>query len=471
MFRLLQLIAILAIALHPSIAAAQSPMVMEADVGGHDNPVETASDAKLDVLVRRLDAQDRELSSLRQLVGVNTDRASSPTSDVGGDERDPISVTLLNTANRVKLHAGLDTLMVFSTRRPFPSGNPLFLLPASPFGLDTNTFDAHARQSYVGALFSGPELGDFQTGAQILTFFQNDSLSTDDYGLLVYYAYGELKNDDWRFAAGLQQDVFNPVSPTIVYLTKMYGSGNTGSYRGQVRVERLLQEKADFGVTFTGALSEPISTLVTGSAGRIEEDNGWPNIEGRTEVGFGPQQAIRGNQVRPLEIGLSGVAGQTRTTRTLLAPPAALPPRAVIDTWGVGIDLEWQPNEWYGARGEFYTGQALGEYNGGITQSFNSDTLSEIRSSGGFGELFCYLSDEVHVHIGYGIDAPRQSDLAPTQIRRNQTYFMNWVWDVSKAVQLGLEVDYRQTDYTQFAPNAFLNSDAVIVATRFLWKF
>lgn len=396
--------------------------------------------------------------------GETIDRPASPA-------KDGLSVLLLNPANRLKVHAGLDTLMVFSTSRPFPSGNPLFLLPASPFGLDTNTFDAHARQSYVGALFSGPELGDFQTGAQILTFFQNDSLSTDDYGLLVYYAYGELKNDDWRFAAGLQQDVFNPVSPTIVYLTKMYGSGNTGSYRGQVRVERFLQGNEDIGVTFTGALSEPISTLVTGSAGRIEEDNGWPNIEGRTEVGFGPQQAIRGNQVRPLEIGLSGVAGQTRTTRTLLAPPAALPPRAVIDTWGVGIDLEWQPNEWYGARGEFYTGQALGEYNGGITQSFNSDTLSEIRSSGGFGELFCYLSDEVHVHIGYGIDAPRQSDLAPTQIRRNQTYFMNWVWDVSKAVQLGLEVDYRQTDYAQFAPNAFLDSDAVIVATRFLWKF
>lgn len=109
----------------------------------------------------------------------------------------------MNEANRVELHAGLDTLMVFSTSRPFPSGMPLFLLPESPFGLETNTFDAHARQSYVGALFSGPELGDFQSGAQILTFFQNDNLSTDDYGLLVYYAYGELKSDDWRFAAGL----------------------------------------------------------------------------------------------------------------------------------------------------------------------------------------------------------------------------------------------------------------------------
>lgn len=444
----LRLIAIIAIALFPNIAAAQPPIVSDATPVRHGSRVNGTSEPSLDELVRRLDAQEQELSYLRQAVG--TDSTISPTPPGGNliESKDPVSVALLNTANRLKLHAGLDTLMVFSTSRPFPSGMPLFLLPKSPFGLDTNTFDAHARQSYVGALFSGPQLGEFQTGAQILTFFQNDSLSTDDYGLLVYYAYGELKNDDWRVAAGLQQDVFNPVSPTVVYLTKLYGSGNTGSYRGQLRVERFLQGGEDIGLALTGALSEPISTLVTGNAGRIQEDNGWPNVEGRAALGFGPQQAIRGNQVRPLVIGLSGVVGQTRTTRTLLAPPAALPPRAVIDTWGVGFDLEWQPNEWCGARGEFYTGQALGEYNGGITQSFNSDTLAEIHSSGGFGEVFCYLTDEVHVHIGYGIDLPRQSDLAPTQIRRNQTYFMNWVWDVSKAVQLGLEVDYRQTDYT-----------------------
>ena len=125
----------------------------------------------------------------------------------------------------------------------------------------------------------------------------------------------------------------------------------------------------------------------------------------------------------------------------------------------------------WGARGEFYYGQGLGEYNGGILQSFNSTTFQEIRSTGGFGEIFCYLTDAFHVHVGYGMDDPRDSDLAITQIRRNQTVFANFVWDLSQAVQLGLQVDYRKTDYTQFLPNAFLDSDAVVVASRFLWRF
>lgn len=461
----------LAFAIPGTISATPLPPVPEDELGRDGDLDAVVSDARFEDLVSRLEAQERELNDLRQVVEVNADAAGSPANGASDAATAPPTVALVNPNNRLKLTAGLDTLMVFSTSRPFPAGTPLFLLPDSPFGLDTNTFDAHARQSYVGALLTGPELCGYQTGAQILTFLQNDSLSTDDYGLLVYYAYGELKNDDWRFAAGLQQDVFNPVSPTIVYLTKMYGSGNTGSYRGQLRIERLLQGNDEAGLTLTGALSEPVSTLVTGSAGRLEEDNGWPNIEGRAELGFGAQQTIRGVQGRPLEIGMSGVVGQTRTTRTLLAAPAALPPRAVIDTWGLGADFEWQPTDWYGARGEFYSGQAMGEYNGGITQSLNSDTLSEVRSTGGFGEVFCYLTDAIHVHAGYGIDRPRSGDLAPTQIRQNQTYFLNWVWDVSKAVQLGLEVDYRMTDYTLFAANAFRDSDAVVVASRFLWRF
>lgn len=384
---------------------------------------------------------------------------------------DGTSVALLNPTNRLKITAGIDTLAVFSTKRPFPSGLPLFLLPDSPFGLETNSFDAHARQSYVGAVFSGPELGEFQTGGQFLTFVQNDNLTADDYGLLVYYAFADLKNDRWRFAAGLQQDVFNPVSPTVVYLTKMYASGNTGSYRGQLRAERFFQEGAWTGATVQFALSEPLSTLVTSGIGRITEDNGWPNVETRVEVGFGSRSEIRGSVRRPLELGVSGIVGQFRTTRTLLGDPADLPPRAVIDTWGVGTDIEWWGGDRFGVRGEVYYGQALGEYNGGILQSFNSTTLTEVISSGGFGEVFCYLTDALHVHVGYGIDDPRDSDLAPTQIRRNQTYFMNWVWDLSKTVQLGLQVDYRKTDYTQFQPNALLDSDAVIIASRFLWRF
>jgi hypothetical protein len=168
---------------------------------------------------------------------------------------------------------------------------------------------------------------------------------------------------------------------------------------------------------------------------------------------------------------VSGVVGQFRTTRTIIGDPSDLPPRAVIDTWGLGSYIQWWITESFGARGEFYCGEGLGEYNGGVLQSFNSVTLQGVRTAGGFGEVFYYLTDAWHIHAGVGIDDPCDRDLYLTQIRRNETFFVNCVWDLSKAAQLSLELDYRKTDYTQFQPNALLDSDALVVATRFLWRF
>ncbi len=61
--------------------------------------------------------------------------------------------------------------------------------------------------------------------------------------------------------------------------------------------------------------------------------------------------------------------------------------------------------------------------------SFNSDTLEEVMSAGGFGEVYFYLTERFQVHTGYGIDNPRDSDLAPTQFLQNQTYFTDFIWD------------------------------------------
>ena len=177
MFRLPHLSAPLAfaVALLPHALAAQSSRESGVEAVSRDDSETTVSDAQLDELVRRLNEQESELSDLRRFLSTEQSKARSQ-SNSNSVEKTPHSIALLNPANNVRLHAGLDSLMVFSTSRPFPSGTPLFLLPESPFGLETNTFDAHARQSYVGGMFTGPKVGDFQTGAQILTFFQNDSL-------------------------------------------------------------------------------------------------------------------------------------------------------------------------------------------------------------------------------------------------------------------------------------------------------
>jgi hypothetical protein len=376
-----------------------------------------------------------------------------------------LTLSMMNGQSKARLFASFSAMGVISTTRPFPAGAPLFLLPPSAAGLNTNTFDLHARQTSFGGSFTGPEVMGFTPGAFFLGFIQNDSLTSDAYGFLPFNAYGELKNDDWRFAAGLMSDVFNPLKPTVNSLTVLFTSGNTGSFRGQVRAERYVHPDEALQLTAQMALSEPVASVVTSNQ-RILEDNGWPNVEARLAAGLGAVLPLAGGRkVRPLEVGVSGTVGQLRTSRLITSPTDPELNRAVVNTWGLGADAHLAVTERFGVAGEFFTGQGLGEYNGGIGQSFNAG-FRPIRATGGWGEVYYYLSDRLHVHSGYGVDAPTRTDLDPTQIARNQTYFTNVVWDASKVLQLSFEVNYRRTDYI-----AFRNASGVVFVSQVQWRF
>lgn len=380
---------------------------------------------------------------------------------------DGVTVSMLNGTSKLKLFAQFSAIGQFVTDRTFPAGGTLFVVPPSPFGNATNTFDLHARQTNFGAVLTGPEVLGFTPGATFLGFIQNDNLSSDAYGFLPFNAYGELKSDRWRVAAGLQRDVFNPQTPTMISLLNLFASGNTGSFRGQARVEHFYKPGDGFQLTTQLALSEPVSTIVTNNQ-RILEDNGWPTVEGRLVAGLGSVAELTGGRKqRPVEVGVSGLVGQLRTSRLATAPiDPEIPNRAVVDVWGLGVDGQFAVGERFGFTGELYIGQALGEYNGGIGQSFHSQTFLPIRSRGGWGEAYCYFTDQLHLHAGYGVDAPLRRDLAATQIARNRTYFANLVWDAGKALQLSFEVDYRRTEYI-----AFRNADGVVFLTQMLWRF
>lgn len=389
----------------------------------------------------------------------------TPTSPI----EDGITVAMFNGKSRLKIFGSLSALAVFSTDRPFAPGMPLFLLPESPFGLNTNTFDIHGRQSNIGATFIGPDANGFTPSATFVSFIANDTLTGDSYGFLPYNAFGELKNEEWRFAAGLQNDVFNPRKPNVISLAAMFTTGNTGSFRSQARVERFIKPTDASEYTIQFALSDPIQSVFGSRDLRIQEDNGWPNVEGRVSMGLGETETLVGNRkASPFELGSSAFVGQIRTTRSILAPQDPQSPiRNVIDCWGFGVDAAVNLTSSIGIQGEVFTGSGLGEYNGAIGQTFDSATRNAIRSSGGWGEVFAYLTPALHVHSGYGIDSPLRRVDDTFALTQNQTFFTNIVWNWSKNVQISNQVDYRKTNYR----SPLLDATGCIFYSEFLWKF
>jgi hypothetical protein len=349
---------------------------------------------------------------------------------------------------------------LYSTRRLVAPGTPFFLTPGPINGFRQQTFDASARPTTLSMLISGPDMCGFQSSAVILACFYSSSLIQDLYGFLPIQAYLQLKNEDWRFAAGLQFDIFNPLNPTVLPFSYLAGSGNSGfGFPAQLRVERYFHQSDDSQVTITAGISDPIPTTVN-NAFNISEDNGWPNIEGRVSLAMGPLTGEGLEARRPFEVGISGVVGQIRTTTPFVT-------QVVADIWGLGSDFRWAVTDRFGVQGEVYTGQTLGMYTAGILQNINVATFAGVHTTGGWLELYYYLCPQkLHTHVGYGIDDPLDRDLAPGQPVRNDTWFANLIWDPNKYFRLGFEVAYRKTAYT-LVPN----NNGLSFQTQFQLKF
>lgn len=381
-------------------------------------------------------------------------------------------VTAQSPGFNIKMFGAVKLDALYNTARPQAPGIPFFLVPTFAGGFPQNTFDMNARQSQLGVAFTGPMLGGFQSGGRISAVFFDNTILADRYGFLLQQSYGELFNDDWRFAAGLQLDVFAPGLPTVLPFSGLGGSGSAGNtIKGQARLERFVPIGNDSQLTLQVALSEPLGTVELPDTS-LDEDNGLPNVEGRIALGVGKAEPLGIGLLtqRPFEIGVSGVAGQLRRT----AFPPDVPRRVVSDVQGVAVDFRVNlAGGLFGFKGEAYTGQALGAYNGGVLQSLDAVTWKPIRSSGGWLEGFVYLWPHLHSHTGIGIDDPNDDDITAipnTTFGRtyNSTIWSNLIWDLSKNYRLAFEVTYRKTEYKE---PTNLPNEGVGFHTQFAWTF
>ena len=388
--------------------------------------------------------------------------AIDPTIDVGRPKERPSSdgtMELLFGAGALKASGTVSILTVNGTQRAFVPWSPLFLLPPSPFGLDTSTFEMHARQSSFQLLYDGPKIDGWKTGALTKLYMSNSSLTSDTYGILPVVAFGEMRNDDWRFAIGLQPDLFAPRDPVVVPVTLMGGAGNAGTFRGQIRLERFWTPSENFQATLQAALSDPISTVLLDATRRTTEGNGWPNLEIRGVLGLGPQEELAGGRTeRPVEFGVAGLGGQIRNSQNIFDLDDInpnIPVRSVINVDGLSVDTKINLTANTGIIGEGYVGQGLGNYAGNIFQTYNPETYAVVRGRGGFLELFHYWNDQLQVHVGYGFEGPLRQDLPAvgTGILKNSAYFVSMFWDVTKFLQYSFQVDYRHTDYVTLNDN------------------
>ena len=334
--------------------------------------------------------------------------------------------------------------MVYETARTNPGDYTLYVNPLRP---NTNQqFVVEGRSTRLGFDLSGPQvplLACASSGGKVEIDFQR-MLDTENKGsILLRHAYLEVKNEDFRLLAGQTWDVISPLYPGMLMYSVGWGGGNIGYRRAQLRGERYLAFSDVSMLTLQGSLNADIVTD-NNSTTLIGDQAGWPVLEGRVAWTLGE----RGAGLKPIEFGFSGHIGEQ--VFDFKAPYPNPVTGLARRTWSCNADFKVPIGPRFGVQGEFFTGENLGAFLGGIVQGIDAGTTTlpgsrdPIRSTGGWVEVWYDWTPTLHSHVGYSIDDPLDQDVTNGRIY-NSFVFANLSYDLTSKFLVGVEVSSWRT--------------------------
>ncbi len=340
-----------------------------------------------------------------------------------------------------------------------------------------SAFSVNARASRFGTRVSGPEIFGGETSGRVEFDFFGSAQTENRAGILLRHAYGEFVGENWRAVGGQTNDVISPLIINMQNYTPGWGAGNIGYRRAQSRFE-WWQDFSDAGrVTLQGSINQTIVTDFATDPLTGGEDAGWPTFMAR--IAFRPEWSAHqvessgagcsprpgylapGTGLRP-EIGFSGHIGREQVDFTMMP----LADDEQFTSWSFNVDLYAPLTDKFGFQGEFFWGDVLGTFQGGVIQGIDPVTRQGIQSIGGWGELWYQATDRVHTHAGFGIDDPRNTDLSAGRRSQNHFWFGNVVFDVTDLFSVGLEVSYWKTKFVGMA-----DGEAVRIETVMKYRF
>lgn len=276
-------------------------------------------------------------------------------------------------------------------------------------------------------------------------------------------AFLDVAQDSFGLRVGQDWDVISPLFPAVNGQMLMWNAGNLGDRRAQIQGRYTASPKVELKVALghTGAVNN--EDLDTTAGEKDGFDSGVPHLQAR--LGTKPFELV---EKKPSEIGLWGLYGRTETD-------TAFGGNTRFDTWVGGIDMMVPLSTAFTMRGEFWTGENLGDVRGGIGQSINTASGKEIAASGGWAELVYAYTPKTRFHVGATLDDPKNDDLSTTLAnanrRRNQAAYVGTVVDWDTGVRTGLDATYWQTDYMGANGTNGSSGNAVRVDLYFQFNF
>ncbi|HUT94259.1 MAG TPA: hypothetical protein VMY37_32670 [Thermoguttaceae bacterium] len=332
--------------------------------------------------------------------------------------------------------------MAYETQRSYVGDFTYYVF--SPDDHPGDACHVNARSTRLGFNLSGPRVPCLRcapSGGKVeIDFWGQFTGGENKPGILLRHAYWEVKDDTFRLLAGQTWDVMSPLYPGTLMYTVGWGGGNIGYRRAQLRYERYLAFSNTCMLTLEGALAADLVSEMSANMGG--DHAGWPVLEGRAGMTLGP----RGKGCRPITFGVSGHIGE----QEFLFDSPDPTDDEISRTWSFNVDVRVPITDRFGVQGEFFTGENLGTYQGGVLQGVNTVTAEPIRATGGWVDLWYDWTPLLHSHVGYGIDDPVDRDVTDGRIY-NHFVFANISYDLTKDFLVGFEYMSWKTLYDQRA--------------------
>ena len=262
---------------------------------------------------------------------------------------------------------------------------------------------------------------------------------------MLRHAYVQVTKGRWSILAGQTSDIISPLVPKTANYTVLWDQGNIGYRRPQFRISTWANTNEKIKIAVAAGAFRTLGGDLDGDGVDDGADAAIPTVEGRVGI------AVKPNAQRSFELGISGHSGkeqyQAKDAEGRFGTKS-------ISSWSGNVDLKLVFCERFEFAGEFFTGQDLGAYYGGVGQTVNL-MKDEIAAKGGWGELTVKPVAHLSLNVGCGIDDPDDADFVlpsgtpgtKSFIGKNTDIFGSLMYDFTSTVTAMVEVSGLTTTY------------------------
>ncbi|RCK79012.1 MAG: hypothetical protein OZSIB_0563 [Candidatus Ozemobacter sibiricus] len=358
-------------------------------------------------------------------------------------------------------------------------------MPTNPAAPNDRQFNQTINATRFGLHFKGPEAGKAKVSGQYEVDLFGGNL-----------AGGALENspmirtrhaffavdwpDDVQLLVGQTWDLIGPLNPNQLNYTVAWQAGNLGYRHPQLRLSKGFPA-GDGKLLLQVAASRKVGDATTFSnSPDTGADSGSPAFQGRLGYTFPTGKGLKST------IGIWGHHGSDEYDYARNGTSVS------VKSHSKGVDVNLAFSKQFAIKGELWEGKNLDEYQGGIAQGvlvtsatttaglpvsrvINNAALpatyrfvdaAGIKSRGGWLELNAGPFQKWRYNLGFSVDNPENGSIPDGGRTRNRTRWLNALYDLNEAVQMGLEYMRLETTYQNQ-----LDGDDTRLQSSFIYKF